>query len=284
MDATDTTLRWPRSGSVVYEAGRFTHQAERGFARDYANGELTLHLYSVPARVRIGGTEIAVQPGDLTLTPPDTPLRFDFPHPGVHWCFRLRPVPGRTPGVILPIHHHLGAHAGEARARLERVIDDHALAAGRREHPAAWAASLGAHAMLCWLAARTAAEPQPGRAELAVRKAEALLTSSTSAGLPIAEVARRAGMSRNRLAAAFAARHGTTMAQYRMRFLIRHAQWLMESTDQDLAEIRAQIECADPHRFNKLFRRCTGQSPSAWRAGRVPLITSAPRPPWPDGG
>ncbi|MBN8527321.1 MAG: helix-turn-helix transcriptional regulator, partial [Planctomycetes bacterium] len=128
-------------------------------------------------------------------------------------------------------------------------------------------------------AARGRAGTTPeGRAEQAVAKAAALLANPDHARMSIDALARRCGFSRNRLAAAFRRRHGETMARFRARHLVLFAQQWMADSDLTLDAIAAKIGVRDPHHFNKLFRRCVGQSPSAWRAQRLPVRSSVARP------
>lgn len=280
MDPAAPRLAWPAAGIArVYLAGRFT-QDDRGFSREHSNPHLTIHLFAFAAAMRIDGRQFDVRPGDLTLTPPDAVERFSLTRTGLHWAVRLIPGRGMPGGPLdLALHHRLGHRAVEARRRIELIAQDFRGAAGDATHPSAWAAAAGAQALLCWLAGLERISPSPSRTDSCVDKATALLRAQECAAIPIAEVARRAGMSQNRLAAAFLKRHGLSMVQYRTRHLIETAKWLLESTDLPLSEIRRRIEIQDPHRFNKLFRRMTGLSPSAWLAAHAPAMASSPRPP-----
>lgn len=281
MPGDDDSVSWPASRLCrLYRVGRAT-QADRAFERVHTTPDLIVHLYAVAARVRMGGQEYAVQPGDLTVTPPDTDERFAFTRNGLHWFVRLIPEPATGAGLRLARHYHLAQRSIEARRRIESIARDFRLAAGDPEHPAAWAAAAGAHALLCWLAAIDGAAAAPSSADICVAKAAAILRSQESAALPIAEVAHRAGMSQNRLAQAFLARHGMSMTAYRAVQMIESAKWLMESTDLPMSAIRKRIEIADAQRFNKLFRRVTGLSPRDWLAEHDPVRVSSPRPPVP---
>lgn len=282
--AAAPTVDWPaRCWPRIVSVGRFT-QEDRGFARDYANDCLTLHLFAYACRMRSGDQEWEVRPDHLVATPPGARQAFDIPQPGVHWALLVQPQHAQRGGSPLRLPRHLALarpQAAEARSRLERLHEDHQRGGGRGDHPASLAASAGAQAVLCWLAALDlggdgAADP---RRAAALRKAEDLLANPLCARVPVAEIAHRAGMSQNRLAAAFRERHGLGMHAYRDRALLAFAQQWLATTDADLATIARQVELPDGRRFNKWFRRLTGLSPSAWRAARPPLVTSAARPP-----
>lgn len=282
METTDAVILWPALARPLVDSAGCFAQADRDFAADYRNQNLSMHLFGYAGRIRIGDRTIDVLPDDLTLTPPGCSHAFDIPRPGVHWTMRLVPDPRRCPGEVLrlPMHQRLDRLAGiEARARMRHVVDD--LAAWERGagEAAQRAAGAGAQALLCWLASRSQARaPAAGRAAQAVEKAAALLANPDHARMSIDELARRCGLSRNRLAAAFRRRHGETMARFRARHLVDFAQQWMADSDLTLDAIAAKIGVRDPHHFNKLFRRCAGQSPSAWRAQRQAVRSSVARP------
>lgn len=278
-------VTWPVGvPAAVFRVGRFT-QDDRNFALTHQTGDLTIHLFAFAARVRIGGRTFAIEPGDITINPPGGEQRFDLTGTGMHWCIRLVPPPPGAPGprLDLPLHHRLGPQALAARNRFEVIARDFRTANGDATHPAALAAAAGAQALLCWLAALGRTGAPPAHADLCVERATALLRAQECAGLPIAQIARRAGMSQNRLEQAFLARHGQTMVQFRTAFLIENVKWLMEFSDLPLAEIRKRFEIHDAHAFNKIFRRLTGLSPRAWMAEHAPVMRSSPRPPVTDG-
>lgn len=64
-------------------------------------------------------------------------------------------------------------------------------------------------------------------------------------------------------------RAGTTFQHELDRARVRLAQRLIADTDSPLTEIAYDVGCASPQHFSTLFRRVTGVTPSAWRAGRV---------------
>ena len=284
MDSTvgdEARVAWPgRCSPRLITVGRYT-QEERGFRRDFANHCLSIHLFSYACRMRSGDLQLDIRPDTLVLTPPNARQAFDIPTPGVHWGMVLLPQHAGGAMLALPRHRALGrTQALEARNRLERIHENHRRAAGRADHPAALAASAGAQSFLCWLAAGELAETRidTARQEAALHKAEDLLANPTCAKVPISEIARRAGMSQNRLAAVFRVRHGMTMAAYRRRALAAFVQEWLTTTDVPMAVVARQIELPDARRLNKFFRHAVGMSPTAWRSGRQAVITSAPRP------
>lgn len=279
MTATAGHFSWPLHACPrVRAAGRFT-QRERDFAHDYRNRTLTVHLYAYRARVRIGDQEFRIEPGDLTITPPQRTLRFANDQDGVHWCLRLDAIriPG-PPRIALPLHRRLdGAGLAEARRRFAVIIADHGRSGeADDDHPLAVAAALAAQNLLCWIASGPTTAI-PGASD-PVEKARTLLANQQCARVPISEIAKRSGMSQNRLAQAFRDRLGLPMREYRTRCLIETAMQLLLTTDLPMSEIRERVDIPNPHHFNKVFRRVTGLGPRAWLAAQGPLITTAARP------
>ena len=231
--------------------------------------------------MRSGDAVFDVRPDSLVLTAPHQQQAFDIPVSGTHWALLVEARQAGSKRLALARHRQLSpVQAIEARSRLERIHEDHQRGGGIADHPADFAASAGAQAFLCWVAAGDVADgdDRNPRQKAALRKAEDLLANPTCAKVPIAEIAERAGMSQNRLAIAFRARHGMTMARYRSRALIAFVQQWLTSTDASMATIARQIELPDAQRFNKFFRWEVGMSPSAWRSAKPPLVTSAARP------
>lgn len=83
--------------------------------------------------------------------------------------------------------------------------------------------------------------------------------------LDLAIAARRLGMSTRTLQRRLHAL-GTTFEDERRHTRIRRAQELLRSSDVSLSAISGLVGCSSPAHFATLFRRVTGETPSAWRA------------------
>ena len=93
------------------------------------------------------------------------------------------------------------------------------------------------------------------RDQLAARPARARL----------AEVARQLGMSGRALQEHLKAA-GTTYRDEVAAARVRAAQALMVETDRKLGAIALDVGCASLQHFSTLFRKATGEAPSAWRS------------------
>jgi AraC-like DNA-binding protein len=83
--------------------------------------------------------------------------------------------------------------------------------------------------------------------------------------LDLAAAARRLGMSTRTLQRRLRAL-GTTFEDERRHTRIRRAQELLRTSDVSLTAVSELVGCSSPAHFTTLFRRVTGETPSAWRA------------------
>lgn len=84
----------------------------------------------------------------------------------------------------------------------------------------------------------------------------------------LADLARRAGLSKSHFLARFRRRCGVTPMAYLARLRCREAERLLRYSALPLKEIAVQTGFADPYHFSKRFKRHAGVAPSALR-GRV---------------
>lgn len=84
-------------------------------------------------------------------------------------------------------------------------------------------------------------------------------------GLRLAPAARAVGASRRTLQRALR-REGTSFRAEVDGARIRAAQALLASSDQKITTVALEVGCTTPQHFSSLFRRITGETPSAWRA------------------
>jgi transcriptional regulator GlxA family with amidase domain len=108
--------------------------------------------------------------------------------------------------------------------------------------------------------------PAPASGEARVDAAVALMRRHLGAPMPLAEVARRCGLSIRRMEALFAAELGASPRAVYRRLRLTEARRLLEQTGLRVGEIAARCGYADPSALGRAFRAETGASPSAWRA------------------
>lgn len=214
-------------------------------------GLWALHRYRYPCRIRAGDHEFTIHPGDLTLFPPDLPLRYRYPGPECRHRYALFALAARGAEHRVAWHHR--PEAGRSRELdelLGRAID----AAGRpRAAIALWE--------LLWELTETAADPRAPEERVASRIEEALGT-----GLTVAELAAGVGLAPDHLTRRFRARYGTTVIGHLRERRLQQAHRLLTTTAIPPAQIARSCGLGDLQYFNKQIRARFGVSPRALQA------------------
>ena len=230
-----------------------------------------LHLHDYRAEWQVFGEARTLQPGDLTLSPPDTKTGYRLPRPGEHLCIHFRVVSAENPPALrLPLHFRLGGRRAFFAERILDIVHLHARA--QRQTPqaplAAAAAALALQELMLQLALLdSAAEPElaPRKTRESLDRVVAHLEEHLAENLSIGELAREARLSQNYLSRNFKQRFGVTIQHYRLLRRMEAAHALLTSTDLPVKTIGWQVGVPDPQHFNKLFRRVHGCSPLAAR-------------------
>lgn len=213
-----------------------------------------------------------VPPGSLTITPPDTAIRFRITDPIDLTIFSL-PAPrmislfdmaGMTTQTLAPLYGQvrLMSEAGRVLRALWNVSEQggppaNLLADGLTLQLLALVSGSGS------LSPLGAARREDARIARAVDYAEAHLARPLSVG----ELAEVAALSPSRFARVFRATTGEAVWAYVQRRRLERAEELLRSTPLSVAEIAYRVGYADVSRFGLHFRRRTGRTPSACREG-----------------
>lgn len=249
-----TTIGFPLDTlPAIRLAGRFP-LADQGFETRHRGPFHALHLHDYRARMRLAGEEIAVAPGDVTLSPAGMTSAYDLPVTGRHWVVHF--TTSGEGDVALPVHI---AGAGPARERFAEVAALHARgdAIGRARAAAAL------QGLLLWLADRDTAPAD------AAARAAAVIDARFAEPLKVADVASAARASPGHLARAFRKQFGVTVPHRLLQRRVEHARYLLEATDLPIWRVAERVGIPDPQHFNKTVRRIAGASPSAIREGAM---------------
>jgi YesN/AraC family two-component response regulator len=86
----------------------------------------------------------------------------------------------------------------------------------------------------------------------------------TDPGFSLAEIARKAGVSKNHLSWEFARETGETLSEHLARTRIEEAKRLLASTSLHIYEVGERVGYPNVEHFSRVFKKITGKSPSAW--------------------
>lgn len=109
-----------------------------------------------------------------------------------------------------------------------------------------------------------------------------LLLSDLSADFPVADLARRCGLSRSHFARAFKISMGLPPHRWLIRHRIRRAGEMLEGTDESIVAIALTCGFADQSHLTRVFHAIVGASPAAWRRRRK-AAAAEPLPSRPGG-
>jgi YesN/AraC family two-component response regulator len=101
-----------------------------------------------------------------------------------------------------------------------------------------------------------------------VKRTVAYLQQHYAAPLTRAQVAGAVGVSENYLSQIFRKELGLSPWEYLTRYRIQQAEQLLLGSDESITQIAVRTGFGDPGYFGRVFRKATGQSPSAFRAAR----------------
>lgn len=142
-------------------------------------------------------------------------------------------------------------------------------------------AQRAAQRLVMFLTPTVPGEPDDVRGGLAPwqkRKIERYLADNLLGSLPLEELARQMLLSVSHFSRAFKESFGTTPHTHIVRLRLALAQRLMLTTEEPLSQIAIACGLSDQAQLCKIFRRCAGETPSAWRRRSLTDVPVAVRP------
>ncbi|MFZ2657650.1 MAG: helix-turn-helix transcriptional regulator [Victivallales bacterium] len=255
----------------VLRAGRYP-LADRNFSVNYLNGSTNaLHIYDYHGKIRLSGNQYDIVPGTISITPIGIDARYDLEKPGFHFCTHFK-FPAKSGKKGMELSLPLCMDLGEARSAVESKFMNLVwwFQQAEASPEAGHAAALVLQEFLIWL--QWINKSRSGnfghKARTAVVNAAMEIDRCLSLEISIPEICRTAGLSQNYLARLFRSQYGVTMNKYLINRRIEYARHLLECTALPVKEIGTRVGVPDPQHFNKLFRKTTGKSPSAFRKKR----------------
>ena len=112
---------------------------------------------------------------------------------------------------------------------------------------------------------RPAGKPMSGLAPWQMRKVRQYIEAGLSGPIRVDGLAAIARLSCSHFSRAFKASYGTTPATYVSSRRVELAKQIMLDTTNPLCQVGLDCGFTDQAHLSRVFRRWTGQSPSAWR-------------------
>lgn len=257
--------RPPRVASV----GVGVHGVGVGHDRFCLPGLWQLHLYDYHAQYAVDGRPLQIAPGTVSCVPPGSVVDYWYrgrsEHLYAHFALDA-PAPTPAPNDRLPQAPIPQApipqlqDAGDVRFLLAQLLR-RASAAHVQGSPAAAAHVWSALCLVEELAHRTVPPRRHPALVAAIEYIEARLADPVT----VAGVARECGVSHNHLTRLFAAQLGTTVVGYIRDRRMQRAHHLLTTSTLPVAAVAAAVGVPDLQAFNKVCRRCLGDSPRALR-------------------
>ena len=122
--------------------------------------------------------------------------------------------------------------------------------------------------------AQLAARAFTVRSDVSIQKVTGLIQQRYWDELSLSGLAREVGMSKYRLSHRFREVMGVTFRSYLTRVRLERAKTLLTSGNASITEVAQRVGFGDLPRFDKLFKRYTGMTPSGYRTRGVRAATS----------
>ena len=246
--------------------------------RQYRHATFALHQHHYVGRVEIDGEMFPLQPGDITLTPPQVISRYELENAGHHWCIHFNVVPvtdqnSPTDSFAIPLHIRASSGSTAIGEEMQAIHDITRYPAHTSEEIAMVETAAGTRlsALLLHIGLRThAGRERDGtsrhlKSDSAMDAARERLERDFTKPIGVAQLVEASGLSPHYFAARFQKRFGVTVNTYLLNLRLEMARHLLLATDLPIKEVAFECGIPDPQYFNKQFRKSTGVSPSEYR-------------------
>lgn len=261
------TAERPELTLVVYNAGFQKCPPHYGWGPGVRDHYLLHYVVSGKGSYETGGRTFVLGAGDAFLAGPDVPIyyRADGETP---WEYYWVGFAGPSAGLLLAqtaFTRHTPVVSVAGGERLRQALLDVYKARGS-DYPSAIRMAGYLQAALGLLMESGLHRGGETLADYA-RQGALCIQQNYSRAIGVEEVARQAGVSRSCLYRAFQAELGCSPSEYLTRYRIQRARQLLRHSALPVGAVAASVGFEDPFYFSRAFRRETGVSPTAYRAG-----------------
>lgn len=236
------------------------------------HGVWGLHLYFYSGKLRIQGEQFTINSGTASITPPDTPLEWEFPDHAPHYYIHF--VPGSTCGELtesvkeedtiwsFPVINGPFEHFDSYVRDMELIGSIY------KEEPLKARVCLW---NLLWRISDSNAHVEPVQDSLpsSVQIAVSYINQNYSNPIVIKDLAAHSGVSHNYLILLFREHFGCTIEAYIRGKRCRQAEFLLRHSSLAIKSIAQAVGIPDINHFNKTIRKELGAAPSKIRGPRL---------------
>lgn len=224
-----------------------------------------LHAYFYSGKLRFDNKEFIISSRMVSLTPPNTPLEWEFPDHAPHYYVHFktnRPSVSSFPPepFVFPIKVMNGPFE-----RFETVVKPMELIVKTYKQEPLKARVALWNLLLNLNEAETLKESLPATLPSSVQIVISHINQNYSAPLVIEELADYAGVSHNYLITLFKRHFGCTIATYIRRKRCQEAEFLLRHSSLAIKSIAQAVGIPDINHFNKTIRKELGVAPSIIR-------------------
>ncbi len=224
-----------------------------------------LHAYFYSGKLRFGGKEFTISSRMASLTPPNTPLEWEFPDHAPHYYVHFktsRPCDPYLPSE--PFEYPIRVMSGpferfETVVRSMELIDQTHKREPLKARVALW------NLLLNLNEAGTQKEVLSSTLPSSVQIVVSYINQNYSDPLVVEELANHAGVSHNYLITLFKRHFGLTISAYIRRKRCQEAEFLLRHSSLAIRSIAQAVGIPDINHFNKTIRKELGAAPSKIR-------------------
>lgn len=257
---------WQRFGTTVLRAGRMVSPPGRTVERRRHLGHDWLLVLSGSGTVTCAGVSAAAHAGDLVWIDNHRPHRHvaDQRDPwDLLWLRCDGPALGQLHRTLGFERDPVAHHAESTAIFLDRII----ACLGDPASPGPVRDARLAAAVAGIIAELTALRSHQQDDDPAIARAIAAIAADPAQAWTVNALCHLAGLPASTLHRRFLRATGASPMNHLRRQRIARAQELLLAGDQPIAAIGQEVGFTDPFHFSRAFRRCTGLSPRAFRAG-----------------